>query len=174
MNRQIEVNLEGGGTMHVSSRDVVYMKTSGGAYELGYLAGKRIAKTLITDTPTTIGDAAEGLSAITNDMFSLINLDYVIDIKDNTSSVEMTYQLPNGRVIDMGRVSHSLSTIHTNSEKSPGKTARDTTSALITANQTSLTALQTQVTANETALDSKARASEITTINDRLAAARIP
>lgn len=138
--------------MHLSSSSIIYMKenTSRGQFELAYLAGgKRIAKLNVTTTPTVIGDAAEGLVTITNEMFSLINSDYILDTVDHTSFLIMKYQLPNnGRVINLGKVLHTLSALETNLQKSPGQTARVTSASRGTTNTGAITTNATAIDAN--------------------------
>ena len=76
MNRQVEVTLTDGGTMMLTSSDVVYMKPKNArTNELAYVTGNnRIAKLEVSTRASDVASGAEGLAAITNDVFNTCSI----------------------------------------------------------------------------------------------------
>ena len=136
MNRQIEITLKGGGTFHVPSQQIVYMKPLEGAesgyYELGYMAGSRLVRRIVTSTPGDLESEVSYLAEIVNDRFSLINSNYILGTLDKGASHDLKYQIPEGRLIDLG-VTMTVASLHNEMTNSVGNTDLNAVKASVAA-----------------------------------------
>jgi len=139
MNITLSVSLRNGSTQNIQSQYIVYMGPSrNGVYTLAYMADERLAQIEITDLPSSLENKVSYLAEISNNIFSLINSNYISSTVDNGSNQRIKYQIPNGRLVDLGTVEMTLNSLHTEMSKS---TIKSQLEALIAANTNITTGL---------------------------------
>jgi len=153
MNRQIEITLDGGGSLHVPSQNIVYMTPEiGGVYGFGYMSGKRLIRRSVTTAPSVLETEVSYLAEIVNDRFSLINSNHIIGTLDKGSSHDLKYQIPGGRLIDLG-VTMTLTSLHSEMTKSIRNTALNSITSQITSATSAINANASNISGLATSLN---------------------